>query len=292
MSDDEAAQAPRPSSWEQDQQVRGQAWHGAEHGRTWGPRGTGRTGTRLSPLALRAFWTAVLTALHLLPISQWGPGGRGRGATLPAHLAGLPGLCPLCFCRGLLTMTPTAAITASPPPRPPFQRLPTHGKLESPRNPPDGWGNGGTRPLTRPSSRSVAAARPGRTQVAVPSAVPSAPRFLRNLLCCVCTFENGACGHLRLGSPARCPAQSPSGPLARPHSGPYRGSGPRDAEPPGAPGGPSDAAPSCRTWYSVWWPCRWSGPRAPQSPTLTAQPGTSTRCWARRAAWPSAACAA
>lgn len=32
MSEDEAAQAPRPSSWEQDQQVRGQAWHGAWKG--------------------------------------------------------------------------------------------------------------------------------------------------------------------------------------------------------------------------------------------------------------------
>lgn len=36
MSEDEAAQASRPSLWEQDQQVRGCTSHGARQGRRWG----------------------------------------------------------------------------------------------------------------------------------------------------------------------------------------------------------------------------------------------------------------
>lgn len=58
MSEDGAAQAPRHSSWEQDQQVRGQVWHGAWRGGGQSFPGRPRAGTRPPPLALRAFWTA------------------------------------------------------------------------------------------------------------------------------------------------------------------------------------------------------------------------------------------
>lgn len=50
--------------------------------------------------------------------------------------------------------------------------------------------------------------------------------------------------------------------------------------------------PPRRTRYSAWWPCPWSGPRAPPSWMLTVLLRTGTRCWAPPAAWPSTACAA
>lgn len=88
MSEDEAAQAPRPSSWEQDQQVRGQAWHGA------------RKGGGLPPLALSAFWTAegadISAPLTHFPAGRVRPGQGSGSPSTPGRLTWpLPSL-PLC----------------------------------------------------------------------------------------------------------------------------------------------------------------------------------------------------
>lgn len=78
MSEEEGAQAPRPSLWEQDQQVRGCASHGAGLGERWGDSPSWdsfRLGSPPLPcckhLTLSTFWTIVRGG-HIVPISQRG----------------------------------------------------------------------------------------------------------------------------------------------------------------------------------------------------------------------------
>lgn len=120
MSEDEAAQAPRPSLWEQDQQVRGCTSHGAQHGRRgWAvPPGTVSDWVPL-PLLRAPYSEGILErgwGRHIPPISQRGKVRLREGCvsgvclsrhSQPAYLASaqlsptpISGSLPvsLCFC--------------------------------------------------------------------------------------------------------------------------------------------------------------------------------------------------
>lgn len=154
MSEDEAAQAQRPSLWEQDQQVRGCTSYGAGHGEGRGQSLPGQLGT--PPTSIFALSTSLLghvgpwrlASLHLLPTFQRDTVRPGRGAFLQAHPAGLAGLCPtlprpplglrlylpvsVSTIVALLPAAIIAALTASTLHQSLFQALHTHWLLEFP----------------------------------------------------------------------------------------------------------------------------------------------------------------